>query len=940
MAPIIGRDAELAQIREFLANAAERLGALHVSGPAGIGKSTLWRAALDEAGARGHRVVRTRPSEAEAQLPFAALNDLFGTLLDETEPDLPAPQRLALDMALLRVATPPDAPPEPLAVSIATLQLVRAASRDRPLVVAIDDVPWLDGASASVLEFVVRRLDAEPIALVATERVSDERVTFRLVREVPIERRRALRVSPMSARETGRLLASAIGLDLPPSSVSRIHALAGGNPFYAVEIGRAMRRRGGTRVDGDVAVPSSLAGLISDRLDHLSAAGSVVVRYASALSQASVGTLESALGPDTVAAGVADAIGADILELSADAVRFTHPLLAADAYGRMDEVTRRDVHRRLAQIVTEVEERATHLDASTSGHDETIAEVLDEAAARANERGAPEAAAEYAERAVRRTSGGDVLTRRRIAAAGYRMRAGDMAQARGLLETALVDATPGALRAETLVRLGEVRLLGDDWREAERLLDEALKETDLGIPLRIEALVRRAGISFATRRHLERGLELITRAFRLADDSADPKLLARVIGPYATWQWDVGHRDDLEAIESRAAGLGAAGDYLRVADHFDADFASIKAWRGDHGAARAVWDRLAARAEERGDYSSIPQILHAQTRADFYAGRADDAMARLKEAEAVARLTGHGSALMSTLHERAIVSARIGRPKAAWDAARAAVAQRTGMGMANFQDLRVREELAALELSRGDYNAALDALGPEVAFDADTDAIDSTLPTRAEALVRLGRLDEAEGLLERFRAQAVGRRAFHHASADSDAGVSRVAALLAAARGRLEEATRLIDGALATYAISKDLWSRARALLAAADIHRRSRRRSQARAAASEALGLFEHFGAALWAERAREVLDRIGTARADAARLTPTQAQVVELAIQGLTNRQIGDRLFMSFHTVEAHLSAAYRALGIRSRRELSSALRDPAPRLRDPLPVEEADT
>ena len=939
MPPIIGRDAELAQIHEFLIDAAERMVAFYLYGPAGIGKSTLLRAALDEAVERGYRVVSTRPSEAEAQLPFAALNDLFGALLDEVEPALPAPQRLALDMALLRVPTPPEAAPEPLAVSLATLQLVRAASGDRPLVVAIDDVQWLDGASASVLEFVVRRLDAEPIALVAAERVSDDGVASRIVRDVAIERRRALHVSPIAARETGRLLASAIGLNLPPSSVSRLHALAGGNPFYAVELGRALQRRGVTRLDGDVSVPSSLAGLVSDRLDHLSSAGSVVVRYASALSQPSIGTLESALGADVAAEGVADAVAGDILERDDAVVRFTHPLLAAEAYGRMDEATRRDVHRRLAEVVTEVEERATHLDASTSGHDEPIASVLDEAAMRANERGAPDAAAEFAERAVRRTAAGDALTRRRIASAGYRMRAGDLAQARAGLETALVDATPGPLRAETLVRLGEVRLLGDDWREAERLLDEALEQADPGIPLRIEAMVRRAGISFATRRHLERGLALITEAFRLADDTADPKLLARVIGPYATWQWDVGHHADLDAMERRAAGLGAAGDHLRVADHFDADFAAIKSWGTDHRGARALWDRLIARAEERGDYSSIPQILHAQTRADFYAGRADDAMARLEEAEAVARLTGHGSALMSTLHERAIVSARIGRPEAAWDAVRAAVAQRTGMGMANFQDLRVREELAALELSRGDYKAALDALGPEVVFDADTDAMDSTLPTRAEALVRLGRLDEAEEVLERFRVQAVGRW-FHHASADIDAGASRVGALLAAARGDLEEATRLIDEALKTYATSNDLWSRARALLAAADIHRRSRRRSQARASASEARALFEHFGAALWAERAREVLQRIGAARGHGGVLTPTQAQVAELAVEGLTNRQIGERLFMSVHTVEAHLTAAYRALGIGSRRELASALRGSARNFRDTPLVQDAQT
>ena len=923
MPAIVGRDAELAQIREFLTGAAERMGTLHVHGPAGIGKSTLLHAALGEATDRGFRAVSTRPSEAEAQLPFAALNDLFGALLDEVQPDLPAPQRYALDMALLRVVRPPEATPEPLALSLATLQLVRAATGTRPLVVAIDDVPWLDAASASVLEFVIRRLDTEPVALIVAERTSDEEVASPLVGDVSGERLRVLHVRPMSARETGRLLASAIGLELPPSSASRIHALAGGNPFYAVEIGRAMQRRGLRRLEGDVSVPASLTGLVSDRLDHLSSAGMAVVQYTSALSEPSIAALESVLGRDALAAGVVDAVAGEVLELSDDVIRFTHPLLAAAAYGRMDDATRRDVHRQLAEVVTEVEQRATHLDLATLGDDESIARVLDEAAARANERGAPEAAAEYAERAVRRTAEGDALTRRRISAAGYRMRAGDLAQSRAWLEEALADAAPGALRAEALMRLGEVRLLGDDWREAERLLDEVLDEADPGVPLRIEAMVRRAGISFATNRHPDRGLALISEAFRLADASGDPTLLARVIGPYAIWQWNVGSHADLDAIERRAAGLGAAGDYLRVADHFDADFAQIKAFGADHRGARALWDRLIARAEERGDYSSIPQILVAQTRADFYAGRADDALARLEEAEALARTTGHGTALMAALGERAIVCARTGRPEAAWEAVGAAVAQRTDMGMANVQDLRLREELAALELSRGNHEAALEALGAEIVFDAEIEAVDSTMPTRAEALVRLGRLDEAEEVLERFRGLAVGRR-FRHASADIDAGASRVGALLAAARGDLEQATRLIDESLETYATSNDLWSRARALVVAADIHRRSRRRSKARVAGSEARALFEHFGAALWAERAREVLDRIGAARADAAGLTQMQAQVVELAIDGLTNRQIGDRLFMSPHTVEAHLSAAYRILNIRSRRELGSAIRD----------------
>jgi DNA-binding NarL/FixJ family response regulator len=253
------------------------------------------------------------------------------------------------------------------------------------------------------------------------------------------------------------------------------------------------------------------------------------------------------------------------------------------------------------------------------------------------------------------------------------------------------------------------------------------------------------------------------------------------------------------------------------------------------------------------------------------------------------------------------------------------------MGIMDIGTLRVREELAALELSRDNYAAALQALGPELVVDPATLAIDSTLPTRSEALIRLGRLDEARDALERFEVRVAAHRGSPFASADVDAGLGRVRALFAAARGEMDEATRLAAEALQTYEEVNDLWSRARALLVAADIHRRARRRADAHMAATEALELFQHFGAVLWADRARDILRRIGSAPRDAGRLTPTQAQVAELAVRGLTNRQIADRLFMSAHTVEAHLSAVYRTLGIGSRRELGPALRDSTAENRD---------
>lgn len=933
VSPIVGRDAELAQIRQFVADAREGPLALSIHGPAGIGKSTIWQAAVDTGRQAGFHIVSARPSEAEGQLPFASLNDLLGGLLDEIEPNLPPPQRSALDVAMLRAPNPSPGSLEPLAISLGALGLIREAAAAGPLLLAVDDVQWVDSSSASVLDFLVRRLETESIGFVFARRATG--LAFEeasILAGMPLERRRDIEVAPLPPREIARLLASAIGLEVPPSTVARIHRLAGGNVLHAIEIGRAMQRRGLSELEGGHGVPLSLTGLLRDRLAVLSPAGSKVVEYASALSDARSSTLEAVVGREATVRGVADARSAHLIETGGDALRFTHPLLAAEAYVGMSDEVRREVHGRLAEIVTEVEQRATHLDLSSSGPDEQVAAALDAAAVRASERGAPEAAADFAERAFRRTGDEEVLLlERRLVAGSYHFRAGDLRRARVWLESALAQAPAGALRAKILIELGQVHLLGDDWKAARELLDRAIGDAGDDVRLRIEALLRRAGIGFVRLEDRHRGAQLIEEAMALAENLGDPRFIARVIGPYAQWQWAL-RRPGLEALERRADALGNAGDHLPVRDHFEVDFGHVNAARGRHDRARALYARQLARAEERGDYSSIPIMLVGMTRADFYAGRYDDALTRLSEADRLARVTGQESVLSWTLGEIVIVCARTGRADAAWRAA-------DELKTSGAHDDRARiarrelEELATLELSRREYQAALDTLAPVAQHAADAETVDTTLPTRAEALIGLGKLDEAAEVLDRYARASRGLPVFGNDSADIDGGAGRVVAQLAAARGDLDEAARTIDAAVAAYVEDNDDWSRARALLVAADVHRRARRRSQAREAAAEALALFEYFGAALWAVRARELVERIGlTSEPRADGLTPTQAQVVELAAAGLTNRQIATRLFMSPHTVEAHLSAAYRTLGIRSRRELIAAVRDASPRASEP--------
>jgi len=414
---------------------------------------------------------------------------------------------------------------------------------------------------------------------------------------------------------------------------------------------------------------------------------------------------------------------------------------------------------------------------------------------------------------------------------------------------------------------------------------------------------------------------------QLAEELGDPSVLAATIGPYATWRYMTGHGYSPE-LERRAAELEPWTSRLRALDHPDFDFANLKWAEGDVTGCRALHERLLARAERDGDYSSLTFLLANLSGADFTDGRPDLAADRLDRAERLARTTGQGTALAHVLSWRARLLCRLGRSEEAWEIANAALELigETGWMMG---EPAIRVELATLELSRRNPAAAHEVLQ---AFVQPTPHVESRpmewkSPTDVEALVGMGRLEEARALLGR-----IDRDSRTPWIATTVADTVRARALLTAAEGDLDEATRLATAAHATYVARGDRWEQARTQLIAGEIHRRARRRARAREALADALAIFDDLGAELWARQAREQLERIGAGR-DEARggLTPTQLEVAELVIGGLTNRQVADRLFMSVHTVEAHLSAIYRTLGIRSRGELGRALRSNARSIRD---------
>ena len=923
---IVGREAELETVRRFLA-AGTGTRALFLYGAAGIGKSSIWQQALTEAASSGYAVVSTRPTEAEARLPFAGLVDLLSDLLDEVDPDLPAPQRRALDRALLR-STGDEQPPEPLAVSLAALGLIRAAADRGPLVIGIDDVPWLDQSTAAVLEFLMRRLDDEPIAVVAAERTSERTALPAVIAALAPDRVTALAVEPLSNADTDRLLSESLGIHLAPSAAKRVHHIAAGNPFYAVELGRALQRRGLTGAEGELPLPDTLSGVVRDRLDSLSAAATDVVVYASGLSQPTTDMIAAALGAETARVGLSEAQVAGILADDGGTVRFSHPLLAAEAYTGLDDVERRALHRQLATVVSEQEEHARHLALAAEGPDEDVAAALEQAAGRAHARGAPDAAADLAERAIALTpDDGSARLQRSVGAAQYRLLAGEPTRARELLEAALTDAPDGDPRAQVLVRLGQAESLLGEWAAAEELYLGALESVRDDVPLRIEIELALAGLSYVTGRHWDAGAGHAAEAMRLAEELGDPRELAGTIGHYASWLDVTGQHVTAELME-RAAELEPWTAHLRSMDHPDFDFGNIAVRRGDLDAYRRAHERLVARAEEMGDYSSLPFLLANLVVVDFAHARPADAADRLDRAERMAHATGQRTALAHVSMWRTMLQARLGRPEEAWSAGQETLRMiaETGWGMG---ERLVRAELALLELSRRNPAGALEIIE---GFGGSADSPGSfpvlwVTPLKVEALVGLGRIDDAEAMVN--DEQNLSR--FGSLGGLDQTEALRARALVLAARGNLDRATEIVTAASTAADARGDRWELARAELVAGELHRRSRRRARAEASLSRAADMFERLGAELWAAHARRELARIGPGRDDEAGLTATQREVAELVVAGMTNRQVADRLFMSVHTVEAHLSAIYRTLEIRSRGELGSALRRLADTVRD---------
>ena len=277
---------------------------------------------------------------------------------------------------------------------------LRLLARDRPLCLAVDDVQWLDAASLAALRYALARLEPEPVAALLAVRGD---VPAWLRRAVPEGRLRTVEVGGLSVGAIQELLRARLDATFPRPTLIRLWETSRGNPFFALELARALQRRGGTLAPGEeLPIPSDLDELLHARLDGLSAAALEVARAVAALADPTVPLVEAAVGR-RADAGLAETLAARILELDGERLRFTHPLLGSAVAARQTPSRRRSLHARLAKIVPTAEERARHLALATAEPSREIAAILEDAARSAHARGAPATAAELAEQALRLT---------------------------------------------------------------------------------------------------------------------------------------------------------------------------------------------------------------------------------------------------------------------------------------------------------------------------------------------------------------------------------------------------------------------------------------------------------------------------------------------------------------------------------------------------------
>ncbi|MFI0900261.1 LuxR C-terminal-related transcriptional regulator [Streptomyces sp. NPDC020983] len=832
-------------------------GVLVVTGEAGAGRTTLLDVAA-EAAAAGGRVLRATGSRGESNLPFSGLHQLLRDVLGDVD-RLPERQRSALSSAM----GTETGVPEPMMVGLAALTLLSELSEGSPVLLVVDDIGLFDDCSRDVLAFVGRRIGGEPLAILVAARDEAQFPGFGSLALSPLE--------PLAAVELLDAQPS------PPTGRLRAHVLAqaAGNPLALIELSRA-------GCDDDILpVPDRLARIYAADLDKLPSE----TRSALLLVAADTADLVAGMRPDALA----PAEKAGLIRLAGGRVRFRHPLVRSAVYHSAPLAERLEAHRELAELLAgEPDRRAWHLAASTVGQDEGIAAALERTAARARARGGHAAAAAALERAAHLSPARASRARRLLAAA---------------------EAAAWSGQATWVEQLaGEARSLTDD-------------------PSLIATAALRVGhVLSLTPRH-EASVGLLMRA------AEDPALTGQALFSAAVSVFHSGDERDRATVRARARDdpfASALVDPFAARSRFAAHLPEMIERAGPDPAALTstavvAWvlgeTALAVRTfdgarERRRAAGRAPTALDCSP-AWAYWDHGQWAQARLAAAGARTSLADAGLPQLAAGHLvlEATAAAHSGRTVSARELVHRALATIDPQtGRALF--VRAGWVLGTAAVADGDHVTAYHEF--RRLFTADGEPVHYYFSSLAvaelvAAAVRTGQGAEAREVLARVEKELTGSSS------------ARVHALLRRSHALLDghDAEGHFREALGDPATEQWPFERAQVQLDYGEWLRRRRRVLEARATLAAAGQVFRRLGALPWLERAEAESRATGadagpTAPHAFTSLTPQQQQIVRLAARGLTNREIGERLFLSPRTVSSHLYRSFPVLGVGSRAQL----------------------
>jgi DNA-binding CsgD family transcriptional regulator len=895
---LIEREQESAVLDALVDRLRDGGGAVVVRGEAGIGKSALLQRVRRQAEAQGARPLATVGVESEAELPFAGLHQLLRPVIGALAQQ-PESQRQALEAALgLGV----DDKPDPYRVAVAAFQLICEVADSAPLVLIVDDAHWLDRSTLGVIAFIGRRLEAEHVALVAA---------IRSGHSTPLDDARlpTLDLERLSASAAARLL-DRNAPELHPVLRARVLAESSGNPLALVELARSMGRSGEQLSPPPTTLTARLDRAFASRLGDL-APGTRPALLAAALdSRASLDEIARSSG--TGVESLQPAVEADLVEIADDGVRFRHPLIRSAVRQAASSQQVLEMYRALAEVVADPERQLWHRAMAARGPDENIASALEQHARLAAARGAVTVAGAAFERAAALTADPRSKGARLVAAAEIAYELGLVESARRLVD----DATSFDLSARDEARLAWFRQIisGSVWFEsgaartfvtiAEQLRDGG--DSDMAL----RSLVPIAHRCWWTRTKTRTREYLVEAALAMGMADDDPRVLAVVA---------LAHPEEAgPTILKRISGMRLH----QMTDPLAAMYVGIAAEKaGDFATGVRFLTSATDGLREQVRLVPLTQALVHYAWAATYAGEWPAAAAAAYEAAGLARdtsqpqygLTGElvGALTMAMRGTEPDLESLVAEPE------RAMLAMKGGPLLATAHLAR-----AAAAIGEGRHEDAFRHLWP--VFDETDSAFHRFM--RWPALLDLVEAAAGSGQTSRLTDVIADLEAI---SMHSEPPILRLN--LACARPIL--ATDDKAEALFTAALAQDLvgypFLRARTLFSFGRWLRRRRRSAESRSPLRESVALFDAQGATTWSRRARQELratgEKVGRRAPDPRdRLTTQELQIAQLAAEGLSNRQIAERLFLSPRTIGGHLYRIFPKLEITARAQLRDAFAD----------------